>query len=760
MNRKIYLLLTVLLAWSFNLKAQTAQIESVQANPDTTVSFDIDVAGLPANVGAVSLFIGYDPNVLTFTGSTLVDPEFAGYFINNMVGSNQVGIQWTDPNGANINGTMLSLEFHYSGLGGSCDLTFAPGCEFADIDLNSLVVSYTNGSIGPNAGVATITIDELQSTAGPVSLNVTGDLFAQDAGALTLYIKFDNTVLQFSGYSSTLTALLVSVNNTTGLISVAYSNPAGEDINTQFLTLNFNYDGTGTSELVFTGACEVAYTDLTTPIVSYDNGLVEPLASAYHLTIADGVEYPGNVIGIPITAAGFDPNMMGAVTLFIGFNPAHLDFMGITGGTISGASANLVSSGLIGITWSDAGGALIDGTLLTLNFDYNFGASVITFEGGCEITNNALVLFPTTYHDGSISPVVGGAEISLPTKTGTVGQPIDFPIRAKNFVVDAGAISLFIGYDNAVLTYTGSTGGTLTGYFINNMANSHIGIQWSDLNGLDIDPSNDDILLTLHFIYNGGVSDLTFDAGCEFAQPDLAIIPVAYFDGAVITGSRFAIKAFMEGPFNGTDMNAFLGSFIPLSQPYNVAPWNYLGPEIVPVIPNANIVDWVLLQIRETPGAASTANSGTIVAQQAAFILNDGSIVGLDGSSEVLFPMSFNDNVYVVIYHRNHIGMMSSAAVPMVGDIYTYDFTTAQSQAYSDFQDGQKVLAGGFGMSAGDGDGNGDVDLSDLVDVFVPQFGQPADYFGGDADLNSDVDLTDMVDFIVPNFGAQTQIVP
>ena len=70
MNRKIYLLLTVLLAWSFNLKAQTAQIESITANPGTSVSFDIDVAGLPTNVGAVSLFIGYDPNVLTFTGST------------------------------------------------------------------------------------------------------------------------------------------------------------------------------------------------------------------------------------------------------------------------------------------------------------------------------------------------------------------------------------------------------------------------------------------------------------------------------------------------------------------------------------------------------------------------------------------------------------------------------------------------------------------------------------------------------------------
>ena len=86
MNRKIYILLTVLLAWSFNLKAQTAQIGSQTATPGASVSFDIDVAALPANVGAVSLFIGYDPNVLTFTGS--VGGTLSGYILNNMVGTN------------------------------------------------------------------------------------------------------------------------------------------------------------------------------------------------------------------------------------------------------------------------------------------------------------------------------------------------------------------------------------------------------------------------------------------------------------------------------------------------------------------------------------------------------------------------------------------------------------------------------------------------------------------------------------------------
>ena len=91
MNRKIYILLTVLLALSFGIKAQTAQIGTQTANPGTSVSFDIDVADLPTNVGAVSLFIGYDPNVLTFTGS--IGDQLTGYILNNMVGTNQIGIQ-------------------------------------------------------------------------------------------------------------------------------------------------------------------------------------------------------------------------------------------------------------------------------------------------------------------------------------------------------------------------------------------------------------------------------------------------------------------------------------------------------------------------------------------------------------------------------------------------------------------------------------------------------------------------------------------
>lgn len=756
MNRKIYILLAVLLAWSFNVKAQTAQIGSQTAAPGASVSFNIDVADLPANVGAVSLFIGYDPNVLTFTGS--VEGTLSGYFLNNMNGTNQIGIQWTDPNGADINGTLVTLNFQYNALGGSCNLTFNPGCEFADILLNSIVVGYTNGGIGPSAGIATVTIAEITANAGPISVPITGAGFSANVGAVTLFIDFDPSILVFTGYTSTLPLVLVNANNTNGRVSIAYSSTTGSSLDTTFFTMNFNYNATGSSELVFTGGCEITYTDLSPEVVSFDNGKVDPLATAYQLTIDDVTGIPGNPVGVSIMADGY-PENVGAITLFIGYNPAQLTFLNLSAGTLSGAYANVASPGVLGITWTNPGGQPIDDIIFTMNFDYHFGSSAITFNGGCDITDVTLTEIPTTFNDGSIAPFVGGPEVRLPFVTGTVGQPIDFPVTASNFTMDIAAISMFVGFNNSVLTYTGTTPGSISGYYINYMpASSQIGIMWSVYPAENINPGPDaDVLLTLHFMYNGGLSDLTFNAGCEFAEGDLSTAPVSFFDGAVITGSRFNIKVFLEGPFDGSGM-MYTGlndlGYLPLAQPYSGDTWYYAGTESVTAIPNANVVDWVLLEFRETTGDVNTADASTIVAQQAAFLLADGSIVGLDGSSAVIVPTAFTDNLYVVVYHRNHIRVMSANALTMTGGIYTYDFTDAADKA---FDSQQKDLGGGFfGMYAADGYNDGVVFSEDL-DVLLNEYPTFGGYNAADFNLDGTVFSEDL-DFLLNNYPTFTNI--
>ncbi|MCD4788583.1 MAG: Ig-like domain-containing protein, partial [Bacteroidales bacterium] len=144
-----------------------------------------------------------------------------------------------------------------------------------------------------------------------------------------------------------------------------------------------------------------------------------------------------------------------------------------------------------------------------------------------------------------------------------------------------------------------------------------------------------------------------------------------------VAGIVVSLKANLEGPFTGPDMNTDLnsGGYLPTSQPYNISPWYYSGIENVGAIPNGNVTDWVLVELRETTGDASTAIPATMIERQAALLLNDGLVVGMDGISNLIFSSTVTNNLFVIVWHRNHLGIMSAIPVTISGGIYTYDFT-------------------------------------------------------------------------------------
>ncbi len=102
------------------------------------------------------------------------------------------------------------------------------------------------------------------------------------------------------------------------------------------------------------------------------------------------------------------------------------------------------------------------------------------------------------------------------------------------------------------------------------------------------------------------------------------------------------LKVFLEGPFKGSQMLTDLNKahLLPLSQPFNIPPWNYEGTESVASIPNGNVVDWVYVELRNglSPGAAT---SETTFGRQAAFLLNSGKVVSLDGISSLVFDTTY-----------------------------------------------------------------------------------------------------------------------
>jgi hypothetical protein len=137
-------------------------------------------------------------------------------------------------------------------------------------------------------------------------------------------------------------------------------------------------------------------------------------------------------------------------------------------------------------------------------------------------------------------------------------------------------------------------------------------------------------------------------------------------------------------PFESVQDN---GLYTPFGQPYTIAPWNYYGnlglqygdasspgaPMVVIPYP-VDVVDWVLVTIREN-GILPTDNIWTC----AGWVHTDGSVTFPESCGTLNFDIL--DDYYIVIQHRNHLGIMSPIAAEMpCGNSYIeWDFTTADS---------------------------------------------------------------------------------
>ncbi|RLD49679.1 MAG: hypothetical protein DRJ05_20620, partial [Bacteroidetes bacterium] len=221
-----------------------------------------------------------------------------------------------------------------------------------------------------------------------------------------------------------------------------------------------------------------------------------------------------------------------------------------------------------------------------------------------------------------------------------------------------------------------------------------------------------------------------------------------------VAGFDLDVTVFLEGPFNGTDMNADINGHpelvegLPLSQPYSGTPWNYAGTENVGSIPNTDIVDWVLIELRDAtnPGAA---DNSSIIATQAAFLLSDGSVVGLNGSSTLQFANSINHQLFVVVWHRNHLGIMSSTGLTESGGVYTYNFTDAITKAYNGSAGYKEIATNIYGMVGGNADANGEIDTADKT-LWTNDVGTKG-YIATDHNMDVQVDNRDKNDTWVEN---------
>jgi hypothetical protein len=350
--------------------------------------------------------------------------------------------------------------------------------------------------------------------------------------------------------------------------------------------------------------------------------------------------------------------------------------------------------------------------------------------------------------------------VSVPSVNATLGSVYDMPVSIGPIPVGEEIYSIqgTIGFKTPELSAVDIiTTGTLTNgwTFAKNISGNTITFAGAGTTGIP----NQGVLFKIRFQLN---PELTSG---EFAYVNFNNLmlnegtPSPLKQNGGITGTSGIIvqlKAFLQGPYEYVAMSTDLNPWhIPQNQPYYISPWLYSGPESFWAIPNAEVTDWVLVELRQTMGGAATATPATTIARQAALMLNNGTITAVDGISNLIFGFTPSANLYAVIWHRNHLGVMSSIPITPSGGIYSYDFTTAASKAYLN---GQVGLGGGkYGLYAGNADGNGTINLSDITGKWDPLAGRSG-YYGGDMDLDSQVNNIDKNDFWVPNNGQGDQV--
>ena len=161
------------------------------------------------------------------------------------------------------------------------------------------------------------------------------------------------------------------------------------------------------------------------------------------------------------------------------------------------------------------------------------------------------------------------------------------------------------------------------------------------------------------------------------------------------------------------------------------------------------IVDWVWVELRDK-------NDNTIVIdEQSALLQRDGDVVSVDGLSSLSFNQP-SDYYYLVVSHRNHIGIITSNTVSLSSSTTVLDLTSDETLIDGGTNAVVLLSNGFYGLFAGDYDGNGQVQNTDLTAV-RPLIGQPTGYEDADFDMNGQVQNTDINNLLNPNIGKGQQ---
>jgi len=213
-----------------------------------------------------------------------------------------------------------------------------------------------------------------------------------------------------------------------------------------------------------------------------------------------------------------------------------------------------------------------------------------------------------------------------------------------------------------------------------------------------------------------------------------------YLEGAyALDRAAMVTDLHIRGLLPGQTLNG-LGTPTPDGQPYSAAPWNHdgkEGDEWTDADYTGNETDWVLVSFR-TDKAKNTE-----VAIAAALVNKDGSVTFVD---DCVLSTDEANEVYVVIEHRNHMGVMSSKLLDISGGDLVYDFRVEDSYTANSTGVGQKeIMPGVWAMCAGDTDQTDGVsyDINGFDNIWYLYNGNFNIYHVADCNFDGDINGAD-----------------
>ena len=408
MTKKILQLIVVLLLITQGVMAQTVDIDDVTRAPGN-IEVPVNMLNY-TDIGAITLSIAYDADLMEFMGINNIDPLFTGSWNTGTNGS-EISIVYVAPtnSGTTISGPAFNLQFSYSG-GFTGNLLINDYSEIADINMGLIPSTFIDGSVTQSAAVGAVSMTDLTETIGdavsmPVNMGGTG---FGEVSSITLLIAYDDMQLTYTGLANSVLSG-VEDNASNGVITINWAGSA-MDFTTamDIFDLEFTYNG-GNAIVEFISGCEVVDVNLDVLAVDYTDGEVTATPGTASLTLSTVVGDSLDVVSVPVMAANFGDDVLGAITMEISYDNSLMDFTGITEQQLSGWVVSGNGSGEITLNWTnDEGGTLTDASMLLLNFVFFeiAGEAELMFEPGSIVKDINLDTYPVSFNSGIIITTV------------------------------------------------------------------------------------------------------------------------------------------------------------------------------------------------------------------------------------------------------------------------------------------------------------------------------------------------------------------